>query len=234
MGRIAGTGAWIWQIVDQVQTWVEAHEHGEQQAQWSALTDVLLNLGMAITLHVATRAHPDTSPSKVEPETPRLPAKTAVTVEQLPTRTTDYTPTGHHLPLNTSGAITRTSGSLATLLDSFAIEKPTDLPAVITEEGVYQHLYKREQNYYAQVGARWFEVTLEGDETFVIVDAKQADRKGPPLLHNARGNWFIDTRLRLHGGGRKGKQKSALEQANVTKSPTSSYRSGAAFCRASR
>lgn len=218
MGRIAGTGAWIWQIVDQVQTWVEAHEHGEQQAQWSALTDVLLNLGMAITLHVATRAHPGTSPSKIEPESPRLPAKTAVTVEQLPTRTTDYAPTGHDLPLNTSGAITRTSGTLATLLDSFAIEKPTDLPAVITEESVYQYLYKREQRYYAQVGARWFEVTLEGDETFVIVDARQPGRKGPPLIHNARGNWFIDTRLRLHGGGRKGKQKSALEQATLKSS----------------
>ncbi|WP_421555875.1 hypothetical protein [Pseudomonas kitaguniensis] len=216
MGRIAGTGAWIWQIVDQVQTLVEAHQHDEQQAQWSALTDVLLNLGMAITLHIATRAHPDATSAKVEPHTPRLPAKQPVTVEQLPTRTTEQVPAGHELALNTSGAITRTASSLATLLDSFTTDKPAELPAAITVEGsAYRHLYLLEKHYYAAVGTRWFEVTLDGDETLVIVDPKQPNRRGPPLIHSAKGEWFIDTRLRLRGGGRKSTQKSALEKAKA-------------------
>ncbi|MFL1499701.1 hypothetical protein ACI77N_00620 [Pseudomonas sp. S191] len=216
LGRIAGTGAWIWQIVDQVQTLVDAHEHDEQQAQWSALTDVLLNLGMAITLHVATRAHPGAASTKVEPQTPHLPAEKPVTVEQLPTRTTEQAPSGHELALNNSGALTRTASSLATLLDSFNTDRPTDLPAVITAEGsAYRHLYLLENHYYAPVGTRWFEVTLDGDDTVVIVDPKQPNRTGPPLINSAKGEWFIDTRLRLRGGGRKSTQKSALEEAKA-------------------
>lgn len=215
MGRIANTGAWIWQILDQVQTLVEAHKHGEQQAQWSALTDVLLNLGMAVTLHVATGTRPATSAAKVEPETPRVGAETSISVEQLPTRTKEQPPADHDLPLNTHGALTRTTSSLATVLDTFKIEKPEGLANAISEEGAYQHLYLHEQRYYAPVGARWFEVKLVGDETVVIVDPKQPNRTGLPLIHNARGDWFIDTRLRLAGGGRKGKQKKAADKAKA-------------------
>lgn len=215
MGRTAGTAAWIWQIVDQVQTLVDARRHGAKQAQWSALTDVLLNLGMAITLHVATRSHPGTPQAKVEPETPGVSKKTPVIVEQLHTPTTEQPTSGHELPLNTSGAISRTATSLATLLDSFKTEKPADLPDVITDDDIYQHLYLLEQHYYAPVGTRWFEVTLEGDETIVIVDSKQPERQGPPLIHNAKGEWFIDTRIRLRGGGRKSKQKRALDKAKI-------------------
>ncbi|AZE58322.1 hypothetical protein C4K03_6215 [Pseudomonas synxantha] len=214
MGRIAGTGAWIWQIVDQVQAFVDAHEHGDQPAQWSALTDVLLNLGMAITLHVASR-HPGTKVVTSEPETAKLPAAPPMTVKQLPERTTDHLPAGHELPLHTSGAITRTAGSLATLLDSFKTEKPAKLTDTISEQGAYQHLYLLNQHYYAPVGTRWFEVTLEGDETIVIVDPKQPQRTGPPLIHNAKGEWFIDTRLRLRGGGRKQRLKSAQDKAQA-------------------
>lgn len=118
--------------------------------------------------------------------------------------------------LNTSGAITRRTSSLATLLDSFNTDRPTHLPAVITAEGsAYRHLYLLEKHYYAPVGTRWFEVTLDGDDTVVIVDRKQPNRTGPPLIHSAKGEWFIDTRLRLRGGGRKSTQKIALEKAKA-------------------
>ena len=215
MGRIANTGAWIWQILDQVQTFVEAHKHGEQQAQWSALTDVLLNLGMAVTLHVATRPQPGIHAAKVEPETPSVAVDTSISMEQLPTRTKEQPPAEHDLPLNTHGALTRTTSSLATVLDSFKVEKPAGLEKAVSEEGPYQHLYLLDQHYYAPVGTRWFEVTLVGDATIVIVDSRQPDRTGLPLIHNARGDWFIDTRLRLAGGGRKGKQKKAADKAKA-------------------
>ncbi|AZE75750.1 hypothetical protein C4K00_5569 [Pseudomonas synxantha] len=215
MGRVANTGAWIWQILDQVQTFVEAHKHGEQQAQWSALTDVLLNLGMAVTLHVATGARPGSGAAKAEAETPRVGAETSISVEQLSTRTKEQPPADHDLPLNTQGALTRTTSSLATVLDSFKIEKPKGLADAISDKGPYQHLYRLEQHYYAPVGTRWFEVKLVGDETLVIVDPKQTSRTGLPLIHNARGEWFIDARLRLAGGGRKGKQKKAADKAKA-------------------
>ena len=215
MGRIAGTAAWIWQILDQVQATVEAHEHRASQAQWSALTDVLLNLGMAVILHVATTARPGRAPIKDEPETLPPPADEPVTVEHLPIRTSEQVISVVEMPLNISGAINRTSSSLATLLDSFKTAKPTDLSEAITEEGVYQYLYLHQEHYYAQVGTRWFEVALDGDETLVIVDPKQPARNGPALLHNAQGDWFIDTRLRLRGGGRKSRLKSAMDTAQV-------------------
>ncbi|WP_300627418.1 DUF6543 domain-containing protein [Pseudomonas sp.] len=216
MGRYASAAAWIWQIVDQVHAIVEAHEHGQKQAQWAALTDVLLSVGMAITLHVASRARPGAIPAERVPGTPVVFDEKAIIVEQLPAPATDLVASGLELPLNIGGAINRSQKNLTTILDSFTVEKPADLPDAISAEGIYQHLHLLEQHYYAPVGTRWFEVALEGDATIVIVDSEQPSRKGPALIHNAKGEWFIDSRLRLRGGGRKSEIKSVMDKAKAT------------------
>ena len=214
LGRTIGTGAWIWQVVDQLQTFVQAHEHGEKQAEWSALTDVLLNLGMAITLHSASRSHRTGYPRKTTPKLAQVTRAKQVTIKQEATLTKEL-PASHLPHLHTSGAIKRIPGELATVLDSFKVSKPQGLGAALTSKNHYQHLFHQAQKYYAPVGERWFEVSAGEDEAVVIIDPKQPGRTGPVLIHNAQGQWFIDTRLRLRGAGPKHLQEHSKSQANV-------------------
>ncbi|KRP47414.1 hypothetical protein SAMN04490190_4063 [Pseudomonas libanensis] len=214
VGRSAGTAAWIWQVVDQLQNFVEAQEHGDKQAEWSALTDVLLNLGMAITLHVASRSHRPGYPRKARPTLAKVTPAKEVTVKQL-LPLGEALPTKHSPHLHISGAIKRAPGELGVLLDSFKVSKPKDLGAAETAQGQYQHLYHQAQKYYAPVGDRWFEVSADEDETVIIIDPKTPERTGPALIHNAQGQWFIDTRLRLRGGGPKRQQQRSKSEAEI-------------------
>ncbi|AZF02731.1 hypothetical protein C4J95_5317 [Pseudomonas orientalis] len=218
MGRIANTGAWIWQIVDDLQAFVDAQAHDDPSTRWSALTDVLLNLGMALALHAAQRSRPAAEPVKIEKPAPAIPpgpAETTLsfTIEQLPEVQSNAPPPGHTVPLNTTGAIKRTAASLAAALDSYKIDKPTGLQKPITEPGAYQHLYLHKWRYYAQVGNQWFEVTLQDDNTVVVSDPRQAAATGLPLIHNAKGEWFVDPRISLSKGGIDQEKRLAKDQA---------------------
>ncbi|MCK3865171.1 DUF6543 domain-containing protein [Pseudomonas sp. B329] len=214
LGRTIGTGAWIWQVVDQLQTFVQAHDHDEKQAEWSALTDVLLNLGMAITLHAASRSHRTGYPRKTTPKLTKATSTKQVTIKQEVTLTKELPAT--HLPhLHTSGAIKRIPSELATVLDSFKVSKPQGLGAAQTAKNQYQHLFHQAQKYYAPVGERWFEVSAGEDEAVFIIDPKQPGRTGPALIHNAQGQWFIDTRLRLRGAGSKQLQEQSKSKAEI-------------------
>lgn len=221
MGRLANTGAWIWQVVDQLQTFVEAQEHGDQPAEWSALTDVLLNLGMALALHAAQRDHARAEPARLETQAPALPppgpAETTLhfTVEQLPELESHAPPPGHADLLNTTGAIKRTTASQAAALDSYKVDKPTDLQGPITEAGAYQHLYRHGQHYYASVGQHWFKVTVVGERTVVIIDPEQSANTGLPLVHNAKGQWFVERRARLGGISAETLTQEAKDQAKT-------------------
>ncbi|QHF47771.1 hypothetical protein PspS35_29695 [Pseudomonas sp. S35] len=212
--RAVNTAAWIWQIVDQLQQFAEAQALGQKQAEWTALTDVLLNLGMAITLHIAMRSQRPVLPGETK-SPPALPAAEPIEIKQLPTYATHDTPPNQHSSLFTSGAINRLPEDLATVLDSFKVDKPPTIGTAIKDQGTYQHLYRSQGKYYAPIGTRWFEVAVQADEPLVIVDPKQPERVGPALIHNAQGDWFIDTRLRLRGGGPKRAIKKADDAATL-------------------
>ena len=207
MGRVASTSAWIWQIVEQLETFAQAHEEGDKPAQWSALTDVLLNLGMAITLHSAQRSRPKFEPARIEPtkvkttelapETPGPSSTISFTVEQLPERTSLAPPPDHEIALNTSGAINRTPALETSMLESFKTEKPADLGAVIDQPAADRYLYQSGEQHYAPVGENWFMVKVDDDKNIVVIDPNQANRIGPILIHNAQGEWSVDHRVRL-------------------------------------
>lgn len=208
LGRAVGAAAWIWQIMDQLQALTDAAEHPVQHSPWAALSDLLLNLGMAIALHAAARNAPR-STSEAEPvsEHPESPLPTPhvepTVVRQLPTLNPTEQLSEHPRPLHTSGALNRTPSRLAALLDSFKIDKPDALGTPISTEGPHQYLYQGGQKYYAQVGNRWFEVQVDENDRAIIVDPARPQRTGPPLMHNKQGHWFVDPRLRLRGGGPK-------------------------------
>ncbi|MGJ7513191.1 dermonecrotic toxin domain-containing protein [Pseudomonas baetica] len=218
LGRTVGTSVWIWQIMDQLQELHDAHERDDEQAQWAALADVLLNLGMAITLHIATQGASGKRQANDEPTTEspinKTPEVVKASVKQLPS-TTLHDATGLQQTLIISGAVNRTPGPLGTVLDRFKITRPEGLGTAHTEEGVHRHLYGLNQKWYAPVGQRWFEVSVDDSGNVAIIDARQPTRSGPALMHSARGEWFIDTRLRLRGGGWESLARSAQSQAIV-------------------
>ncbi|OIN47830.1 hypothetical protein BLL37_10985 [Pseudomonas azotoformans] len=217
LGSTVGVAAWIWQIMDQLQEVVEAEDDPQHRSRWSALTDLLLNLGMAITLHRVTRRPLESEP----PTIAKLPKPVEPTpVERMPTTlrkiadvNTSEIPSDRSQPLHTSGASHRNPSQLGTFLDSYKIDKPDNLGKPISESGPRQHLYQLADKYYAPVGNRWFQVIVDEGDNVIIVDPKELSRLGPLLVGNRQGNWFIDTRLRLRGGGPSLKAKLAKARA---------------------
>ncbi len=208
LGKTVGTAAWVGQLMDDLAQAVEAHDAADTKAQWSALTDVFLNLGMALVLHMAERRKPTTEPAlkKVQAPDEVTPKAPAPVTQQTDIQTAEL-PTGHESPLHSLAALTRKPLSLKKTLESFSVAKPEGLGAQSTETGVHQHLYPLGTQWYAAVGERWFEVKVDENDRVMIIDPKQPSRIGPLLINNLLGQWFIDTRLRLRGAGLRSRLK---------------------------
>ena len=213
LGRTVGIATWIWQIMDDLQEISEAQTDIDSQRQWSAVTDILLNLGMVLAHQVATRAK-HSIPVWRKPEIEPVPTiSRQLKIEHLPDVPTHTLPAGHESSLHQNGVITRSRLGLGPLLESLKINRPHTLSKVI-EPGPLLHLYQHQAAYYAQVGERWFEVRLNSNDDVQIINSRtQPLRTGPLLISNARGEWFVDVRLRLRGGGRKSRSKN-LERKN--------------------
>ncbi|WP_218178760.1 dermonecrotic toxin domain-containing protein [Pseudomonas reactans] len=230
LGRTVNTAAWIWQILDQLQDVADAQQQGDKPAEWSALTALLLNLGMALTLHIASRSAPpgmrltdEEQELKKLTEAPEV--KTPAAVKQVADLVTPSLPGDHPHALHTLGALNRDTNSLRRLLDSFETTNPDVPDPAVTRVGARRYLYPRLDKWYAPVGERWFEVTVDENDHVQITDPKQPTRKGPFLISNLRGNWFVDTRLRLRGGGSRSRVRAAravaeLEAAKLRKQIT--------------
>lgn len=203
LGRTAATAAWIWQIMDDLDEAREAREADDSEHEWTALTDLFLSLGMVLAHHAATRNKPRAP--HLESATPTLEKPVAaITVTQMPDVVAHLLPDNHPTPLHTFGILSQ--ASLASVLDRLAIAKPTGLEKPSNEPGPHRYLSPLEQKWYAQVGQRWFEAWLNDDGDVQIIDSRiTPSRRGPLLIHSAGGQWFIDTRLRLRGGGRSRK-----------------------------
>lgn len=208
LGKTVGTAAWIGQIMQDLEQVVTAREEGDDQRQSTAVTDILLNLGMALALHLASRR-----PSAVKRQAPQeraLEEPTPNTLPSAPQKTTLETaqlPVGHESSLHTQGALIRTPSSLAQTLDGFSLAKPKELGAQHKDPGPYQHLYPLDEHWYAPVGQRWFQVVVDDNDCVIIVDHRQPTRLGPVLVNNRLGQWFVDTRLRLRGAGLRSRLK---------------------------
>ncbi|WCM53412.1 hypothetical protein OH720_10485 [Pseudomonas sp. WJP1] len=203
LGRTAATAAWIWQIMDDLEQAREAREADDSAHAWTALTDLFLTLGMVLAHHAATRNKPRAP--RLETATPALEKPVAATtVTQMPDIVAHHLPDNHPTPLHAFGILS--PASLASVLDRLAIAKPAGLENPSNQPGPHRYLSPLAQKWYAQVGQRWFEVWLNDDGDVQIIDTRMTpSRTGPLLIHSAQGQWFVDTRLRLRGGGRSRK-----------------------------
>ncbi|MGR3886618.1 dermonecrotic toxin domain-containing protein [Pseudomonas sp. 1152_12] len=221
LGPTVGVAAWMWQIMSDLEEAEKAINAPDEPTPWTSLVDLWLNLGMALALHVALR-HPPTQataePLKIkmadepvlitEPQQPELPAPT-VTRVQMPELSSTELFASHQKSLHVSGALSRSPSTLNTRLESLKIDRPTDLGEQNKQTGPHLHLYPSENKWFAPVGKRWFEVQVDADDNVMIIDPLIPSRTGPLLIGNKAGQWFVDTRLRLRGGGLRNRRKAA-------------------------
>lgn len=205
LGRTLSTAAWVWQIMDDLQQASDAREAEDSDTAWSAMTDLLLTLSMVLAHQAAARqrsAAPAVEKIAAERPAPHALPAPKPSVTRLPDWQSSQPPAAHESSLHTPGALT--PKGLGKVLDALSIDEPAGLKPAAPAPGPYQHLRGLDHRWYAQVGQRWFEVTLNDNEDVQIIDSRQTPAiKGPLLVHSAKGQWFVDMRLRLRGGGRR-------------------------------
>lgn len=202
LGRSVGTAAWIWQIMDDLQEISDVANEQTGKIAWTALADILLALGMVLAHRAAVGDQPASESIPQEEPTPKVTTDIVVSKPaQLADISSTALPISHEMVVNPFTALKRSPVALAKLLDSFQIAKPRGI-GVAASEGTHRHLYPRQKQWFACVGVRWFEVMINEHAEVQIIDSRQQpSRKGPTLARTANGQWVIDLRLRLRGGG---------------------------------
>ncbi|MBK5398503.1 hypothetical protein JFU47_17585 [Pseudomonas sp. TH39(2020)] len=216
-----GTAVWVWQSISEIQQALDAHEQGDTLVEWSSLGDVLVTLAIVLTHRAYEQRHSEwTGHSRKKPawELPSPPAPRPLP-EPVPA-TISMDPlvfelsASHSSSLEIGVSVPRRSGpTLDAFLDTLKVSAPdlnsTELNTLNEKP---PHLNQLNDTHYAQVGERWFKVSIDDDEEVQILNPNDPMRPGPLLVHDQHGKWYVDTRLRLRGGGPKSRMK-ALKQA---------------------
>ncbi|WP_447772548.1 dermonecrotic toxin domain-containing protein [Pseudomonas kilonensis] len=215
LGTAVGTAAWLWQILDDLETLTQSDETSNRQATWETFVDLLLNMSMAITTHAIDRARE--SANSRRPEAPAVvhelesPTKPELVIERLAPLAHKKPSPEHYDAIRASGALTGQPAKRAKLLESFSVNEPENAEQPMIE-GALKGLYQQGGNWYAKIADQWFNVTAEGEHVS-IVDENDPARTGPPLINDAAGEWRVDPRLRLRGSGSKGVRQKIIADA---------------------
>ncbi|MHC8303416.1 dermonecrotic toxin domain-containing protein [Pseudomonas sp. PB3P13] len=207
-----GSAVWAWQIIEQIQQTLEAHERGDTFVQWKSESDILLAMGILLSHHAVMRRNAlSGKPRRAkEPLAEIVEPPLATTVALDVNALVGALPSTHQSLVETGGAVPRlTPEKLATYLDALAVTPPE----LDTDEGgpsdqTPRYLHRVGQQRYAKVGQRWFNVEVDEDDQVRIVDPGNLQKNGPFLASDQDGRWVLDLRLRLKGGGPKNRLKA--------------------------
>ncbi|MBU6958308.1 hypothetical protein KRR23_11220 [Pseudomonas sp. CVAP len=208
-----GTAVWVWQTINEIQQALDARDQGDSFIEWTSVADILLALGIILSHHAVMRRK--TASGKLQPahlpvEEQIKPPTAPITITLDPTPLVAELPQNHRSSVEVAGSVPRrTISTLGTYLDTLKVSAPNLADTEMdTVNEAPPHLYQLNDKTYAQVGERWFNVMLDADAQVILIDPKDVTRTGPLLVHNQQGQWFVDTRLRLRGGGPKNRLKS--------------------------
>ncbi|VVO79616.1 hypothetical protein PS862_01759 [Pseudomonas fluorescens] len=213
-----GTAVWAWQVIEQIQQALDAHEKGDSFNQWRSEADILLSLGILLSHHAVMRrkalsSKPRITREPLEKSAAPSPVTTAITLDTIPLL--GELPSAHDSLVETAGSVPRrTPSALGAYLDALKVTAP-DLnnKAVSHTNEKPPHLYHFDHKTYANVGTRWFNVGVTEDGQVQIAYPDDPEKYGPLLTNDRDGRWVLDLRLRLRGGGPKNRLK-ALKAAN--------------------
>lgn len=213
-----GTAVWAWQVIEQIQQALNAHEKGDSFNEWRSEADILLSLGILLTHHAVMRrkalsSKPGISRKPLEESAQASPATTAITLDTV--ALSGEIPSTHVSSVDAAGSVPRlTPSQLVAYLDALEVTEP-DLDTEVASEDSNKPSYVHNLNdkTYAKVGKRWFNVSVIEEGQVQIVDPETPTKHGPLLASDPEGRWVLDLRLRLKGGGRK-EDRLALKEAN--------------------
>lgn len=214
-----GTAVWAWQVIEQIQQALDAHEKGDNFNEWKSEADILLSLGILLAHHAVMRrkalsSKPANAHKPLELSVLPAPETTAITLD--PVSLSGEIPKAHVALVDAAGSVPRLSPSeLVTYLDALEVKEPdlnTEVASEDTDKPSYVH--ELEGKNYAKVGKRWFNVSVSEDDQVQIVDPETPTKHGPLLVSDPEGRWVIDLRLRLKGGGPKNALRT-LKEANA-------------------
>ncbi|VVQ00254.1 dermonecrotic toxin domain-containing protein [Pseudomonas fluorescens] len=217
-----GTAVWAWQVIEQIQQALDAHEKCDSFNQWRSEADILLSLGILLSHHAVMRRKALSNKLRISPEPLEeravpSPATTAITLDT--SRLLRELPSAHNALVETAGSVPRrTPLELGTYLDTLKVTSP-DLnnEEVSRTNEKPPHLYHFDQKTYANVGTRWFNVSVTEDGQVQIVYPDDPGKYGPWLTNDRDGRWVLDLRLRLRGGGPKNRLKALLKEKGERK-----------------
>ncbi|WP_053163971.1 dermonecrotic toxin domain-containing protein [Pseudomonas sp. P1.8] len=213
----AGVAVWVWQAFADIQQALDAHERGDKPAQWSAMGDLLLMVGMVLAHRAISRRKTEVRPASKHGDwvetVPVLKPAALPDVKLIDTPLAGELPIDHYSSLEVGGSVPRRSPTaLGIYLDSIKTTPP-DLESkqwVVLKRG-NAPLYQMGENMCAQVGERWFKVVEDDDGDVKISYPDNPERTGPLLINDFGGNWYLDLRLRLRGGAGGESLKSKLK-----------------------
>lgn len=200
-----GTAVWVWQTINQIQQALDAHEQGDSFIEWTSVSDILLALGIILSHHAVLRRQKVSSKPPIE----RLPREHAPgpSIGPVVTKLNSQVlapdlPSSHLNALDLDGSIVRrTPTALGAYLDTLKVAAPDISNTSVTKlKAVPPSIYQHADRNYAQVGDRWFQVELRGDDEVYILYPNEPGHTGPRLMDSGKGQWVLDLRLRLRGG----------------------------------
>ncbi|WP_458131275.1 dermonecrotic toxin domain-containing protein [Pseudomonas sp. R3-41] len=224
LGTTANTAVWLWQIMNDLEQLTQndgiAEDQVKGQAKWEIFVDLLLNVALGVVNAAIDRRKsnnrgrpteaPETAAVKPLPEpeigVPELKPKPVI--EALAPLAQQELSQDHYDIIHTSGVLMGKARKDISLLDSFSIEAPDD-PGLPESEGALKGLYQKDGHWYAKMSDKWFEVTVQTEQ----VNIADKTRTGPALIRDERGQWRIDSRLRLSGVGSKGVMQQVVLSA---------------------
>jgi hypothetical protein len=209
-----GAAVWVWQTIDQLQQALDARERKDSFSEWTAASDILLTLGILLSHRAVQRNRTLSAKPPLKRSLPKKPAVHRDVITTFDTEAVTSALSSEHLSsLDSVGVLPRrTPSALGMYLDTFKVPALDLQDKDVTQVGVQPpYLYHANEKSYAKVGERWFRVleTYQGDVRIVAAD--DITKTGPMLTHNQKGQWFVDLRLRLRGGGGNALSKIALD-----------------------
>lgn len=222
--------AWIFQVLVSLDNGLQARLEGDKDAAMQTVIDLLFNISMAL-LHegLTFRATanekwqldaPIDEPmfsvySDKKPEPGVIPDAPALVQKKLPDRQTPQTIAEYSsLDFAWFSSSVRLTPTLRAALDAFAVEVDLSQGTRI-EEGRLKGLITLQDQYFVQLDEKTYCVSADADGV-VIHKEHDVQTLGPRLKSSASGEWSLDLRLGLRGGGPK-KTIQARQAKNAEK-----------------
>ena len=222
--------AWIFQTLVSLDNGLQARLEGDKDAAMQTVIDLLFNMSMALLhegLNFRATANekwkldaPMDEPmfsvySEKRPE-PGLITDAPVLVQtKLPDRHTAQTIAEYcSIDYSWFSSSERLTPALRAALDAFAVQVDLTQGARI-KEGRLNGLIKLQDRYFAQLDDKTYCVSVDADDV-VIHKEHDVQALGPRLKSSSSGEWRLDLRLGLRGGGPK-KTIQARQAKNAEK-----------------